>query len=250
MIAVELQGHGHTADIDRPFSYEQFADDVAAAMGHLDITQADIAGYSLGGNTGLQLAIRHPGQVRKLVAISANYRTDGYYPEVLALIQIITPDMFAGSPIEEAYLRHAPDPNAWSQLIEKEKQFEANAFAWQAEDLQSIAAPALLIIGDADGIRPEHAVEMLRLLGGGVAGDFAGLPPSQLAVLPGTTHLGVIFRTDWLVSMLTEFLNAPSPEERACATGPTARGRRRERRPAPCQYLMRRIGDGPSDPPR
>ncbi|HEX2171202.1 MAG TPA: alpha/beta fold hydrolase, partial [Dehalococcoidia bacterium] len=121
VIAVELQGHGHTADIDRPFSYEQLADDVAGVMEHLGIAQADIVGYSTGGNTGLQLAIRHPDRVSKLVAISPNYRTDGYYPEVLAMMETITPEDFAGSSMEEAYLRHAPRPEDWLTLIEKLK---------------------------------------------------------------------------------------------------------------------------------
>ena len=129
VIAVELQGHGHTADIDRPFSYEQMADDVAALMEHLQIPQANVVGYSMGGNTGLQLAIRHPELVRKLVAISANYRSDGYYPEVLAMIQTITPEMFAETPLAEAYRRNAPNPEDFPKLVEKLKAFDAKAFA-------------------------------------------------------------------------------------------------------------------------
>lgn len=165
VVAVELQGHGHTADIDRPFSYEAFADDVAALMGRLDIQQADIAGYSMGANTGLRLAIQHPDLVRKLVAISGNSRTDGYYPELLELIQTMTPELFAGSPVEEAYLRNAPNPDGFPALIEKMKAFEAVEFAWPAEAVQAIAAPTQLIYGDSDGPRPEHALELFRLLG-------------------------------------------------------------------------------------
>ncbi|MGH2616094.1 MAG: alpha/beta fold hydrolase [Thermomicrobiales bacterium] len=213
VIAVEAQGHGHTADIDRPFSYEDMADDVAALMEHLGIAQADVAGYSMGGNTGLQLAIRHPEKVRKLVAISANYRSDGYYPEVLAGIQEITPEVFSGSPIEEAYLRNAPNPEDFPTLVEKLKEFDGKEFAWPEEDLQGIAAPTLLIFGDADVIRPEHAVEMFRLLGGGVPGDLTGLPKSQLAILPGITHVTIVFeRTDLLLAMIEVFLAAPVPE--------------------------------------
>ena len=99
VIAVEQQGHGHTADIDRPFSYEQMADDVAALMDHLAIVQADIVGYSMGADTALQVAIRHPERVRKLVPISGKYRYDGEYPELLAVIQQLTPDFFAGTPM-------------------------------------------------------------------------------------------------------------------------------------------------------
>jgi pimeloyl-ACP methyl ester carboxylesterase len=212
VIAVELQAHGHTADIDRPFSYERFADDVAVVMEHLAIAQADVVGYSMGANTGLRLAIQHPDRVRKLVAISGNYRTDGYYPELLGMIQSLTPEMFAGSPVEDAYLRNAPNPEDFPKLVEKMKEFEANLFAWPAEDVQAIAAPTLLIIADSDGVRPEHAVEMFRLLGGGVPGDLTGLPKSQLAIIPGATHVSlVVERSDLWLPMVAAFLDAPMP---------------------------------------
>ena len=188
VIAVEFQGHGHTADIDRPFSYEQLADDVAAVMEHLGIEQADIVGHSIGADTALQLAIRHPERVRKLVPISGKYRYDGEYPELLAGIQQMTPDVFAGTPYVDAYLRTAPNPEGFPLLVEKLKAFFGQEYAWPEEDIRSIAAPTLLMIGDSDIVRPEHEMELFRLLGGGVAGDLTGLPKSQLAILPGTTH--------------------------------------------------------------
>ena len=213
VIAVEFQGHGHTADIDRPFSYEQLADDVAALMDHLGIEQADIVGYSMGADTSLQLAIRHPELVRKLVPISAKYRYDGEYPELLAGIQQMTPDILAGTPYEEAYLRHAPNPEDFPRLVEKLKAFFGKEYAWPEADVRSIAAPTLLIIGDSDTVRPEHAVELFRLLGGGVPGDLVGLPSSQLAILPGITHGTIVFeRTDQLLAMIEAFLAAPMPE--------------------------------------
>jgi len=214
VIAVELQGHGHTADIDRPLSFEQMADDVAALMDHLAIEQADVVGYSMGGNTSLQLAIRHPDLVRKLVAISANYRTDGYYPELLAALEMLTPEVFAGSPNLDAYLRHAPNPEDFAVLVEKQKALDAEAFAWPDEDMRSISAPALLIFADSDIVRPEHAVEMFRLLGGGVPGGIVPtVPDSQLAMLPGTDHATIVSEdTDRLVAMIDAFLAAPMPE--------------------------------------
>ncbi len=212
VIAVELQGHGHTADIDRPFSYEAFADDVAALMEHLGIQQADVVGYSMGANTALRLAIQHPNRVRKLVAISGNSRTDGYYPEILESIESLTPDMFAGSPPEQSYMRSAPNPEDWPVLFEKIKAFEANTFDW-TEEMGVIAAPTLLIFGDSDGMTPEHAVEMFRLLGGGVPGDLYGLPNSQLAIIPGATHVSlVVERSDLWLPMVQAFLAAPMPE--------------------------------------
>ena len=213
VIAVELQGHGHTADIDRDFSYEAFAADVAGLMEHLGIAQADIVGYSMGGTTGLRLSMERPELVRKLVAVSAWYRMDGYYPEMLAGIQEITPEAFAGSPLEEAYFRNAPNPEDWPTLIEHVKKLDGTDFAWPVEKVSAIAAPVLLVYGDSDAIRPGHMVELFRLLGGGVPGDLTGLPKSQLAIIPGTTHVTIgVDRTHLWLPMATAFLAAPLPE--------------------------------------
>ena len=217
VIAAELQGHGRTADIDRPLTYEQMADDIAALLRHLVIEKADVFGYSMGGGVAFQVAIRHPEVVRKLVVASASYTSDGMHPELLEMIPTLTPEAFAGSPIEEAYLRTAPYPDDFPTLVAKMKQLDMEPFAWPPEDIRGIAAPTLLIVGDSDAIRLEHAVELFRLLGGGVMGDLAGLPKSQLAVLPSTTHFvppgsGVLDRGDWLLSIIGEFLDAPMPE--------------------------------------
>ena len=218
VIAVELQAHGRTADIDRPLSYEQMADDTAALLRHIGIEQADVFGFSMGGGAALQVAIRHPEVVRKLVVASASYTSDGMHPELLEMIPTITPEVFAGSPSEEEYLRIAPNPDDFPTLVEKLKRLDMEPFAWPPEDFRGIAAPTLLIVGDSDIIRLEHAVEMFRLLGGGVMGDLAGLPKSQLAVLPGTSHFippgsAVLDRAEWLVSMIGGFLEAPMPED-------------------------------------
>jgi pimeloyl-ACP methyl ester carboxylesterase len=212
VIAVELQGHGHTADIDRAIRYEPMADDVAALMAHLSLAQADVVGHSMGGNVGLRLAMQHPDLVRKLVVISGNTRLDAYYPEVLAGIQEITPEVFAGSPFETAYLETAPNRNDWPVLIEKLKELDADPHAWPDAEVAAISAPTLIMMGDSDVIRPEHGVEVFRLLGGGVPGDLTGLPNSQLAILPGTTHVSIVVeRTDLLLSMVEAFLAAPVP---------------------------------------
>jgi pimeloyl-ACP methyl ester carboxylesterase len=213
VIAVEFQGHGHTADIDRSFSYEQLADDVAAVMDYLAIEQADVVGHSIGADTALQVAIRQPERVRKLVPISGKYRYDGEYPELLAGIQMMTPDVFAGTPYVDAYRRTAPNPEDFPLLVEKLKTFFGQEYAWPEEDLRSITAPTLLMIGDSDIVRPEHELELFRLLGGGVAGDLVGLPTSQLAVLPGTTHASIVGdRSDLVVAMIETFLAAPMPD--------------------------------------
>jgi pimeloyl-ACP methyl ester carboxylesterase len=212
VVAVELQGHGHTADVDRPLRYEQMADDVAALLRHLGIAQADVVGYSMGGGAAIQLAIRHPALVRKLVAASASFNSNGFHPGVLDMISKLTPDVFIGTSWHDAYLRAAPNPNDFPRLVEKITHLDGEVQDWPADDIRGIKAPTMVIIGDSDGITPEHAVEMFRLLGGGVMGDLAGLPPSRLAVFPGTTHVGVIGRVDWLASMVPDFLDEPLPE--------------------------------------
>jgi pimeloyl-ACP methyl ester carboxylesterase len=212
VVAVESQGHGHTADVDRPFSYEQMADDVAALLRHLGIEQADVFGYSMGGGAALQLAMRHPALVRKLVVASASSTSDGVYPEVWSGIEQITPELFAGTPWKEEYDRVAPNPDAFPTLVEKMKQLDGQPFAWPPDEIRAISAPTMVVIGDSDGTTPEHAIELFRLRGGGVFGDLAGLPSARLAILPGTTHVGLIDRADWLVPMIAEFLDAPVPE--------------------------------------
>lgn len=214
VIAIEQQGHGRTADIDRPLTYAQMADDVAALLASLEIERADILGYSMGGYIALEFAIRHSERVRKLVVVSAAFNGEGSYPEVATGIAAITPELFAGSPIESDYARLAPNPDNWPRLIGKIQQLNAAWQGWAPEVIAGIALPTLIVIGDSDGVRPEHAAEMFRRLGGGVFGDFAGLPDSQLAVLPGTTHVGVMMRTDLLLAIIPPFLDAPMPMDR------------------------------------
>ena len=212
VIAIDLQGHGRTADIDRPLSFEQLAEDVAALLRHLDLARADLFGYSMGGHVALQIAIRHPHLVRKLVVAAVHIDADGYYPEVTEGIGNLTPEDHAGSIWQEAYARIAPHPENWPALIAKVSRYLVEFPGWPPEAIRTIAAPSLVVVGDADVVRPEHAVELFRLLGGGVPGDLHGLPRSRLAVLPGTTHVTLVDRGDWLVSMIEDFLDAPLPD--------------------------------------
>ena len=212
VIAVELQAHGRTADIDRPLSLEQMADDTAAALRHLRIAQADIFGYSLGAGVALQLAIRHPNVVRKLVLASVTYTKSGFHPGLMEGMENMTADAMVGSPWHEEYTRIAPHPEDFATLFAKKTQMDRGIQDVPSETIAAITAPTLLIIGDSDIIRPEHAVELFRLLGGGVAGDLAGLPKSQLAVLPGTTHVTLVQRADLLLPIISPFLDAHMPE--------------------------------------
>jgi pimeloyl-ACP methyl ester carboxylesterase len=215
VIAVELQAHGHTADIERPLSFELMADDIAALIKHLGLEHTDIFGFSLGGGVALQTAIRHPEVVRKLVVASAPYKRDGWYPEVLAGMASMNAEAaeaMVGSPMHQAYVSVAPKPEDWSALVAKLGQLLRQDYDWSTA-VASIKAPTLIVVGDADSVRPAHAVEMFGLLGGGKAdGAMGGLPHSQLAVLPGTTHFSILARTDLLLQIITPFLDAPMPK--------------------------------------
>ena len=218
VIATEQQGHGRTADVDRPFSYAQMADDVAALLQHLEVGRADVFGYSMGSGIAIELALRHPALVRKLVlAGGTSYAPDGLHPELQAGTEGVTPEalaeMLMASPYGQAYARLAPRPEDFSRLVAKKMEADRRWTGWPAEVIRGVAAPALLAIGDADIVRPEHTVAMFRLLGGGVPGDLVGVPASRLAVLPGTTHVTLVERADWLVPMVDEFLAAPMAAE-------------------------------------
>ena len=208
VIGVEQQAHGHTADIDRPLSIQNWTADTVALLRHLGIGQADVFGYSSGSAVALQLALDHPELVGKLVLASFSYRLDGLHPGLMDNISELKPEHLAGTPFEQDYARVAPNPGDWPKLIQKITQMDADLPEWTADQIRGISAPTMLIIGDSDIVQPEHTVEIFRLLGGGVIGDLHGLPRSRLAVLPGTTHVTLVQRTDWLASMVGEFLDA------------------------------------------
>ena len=209
VIAVELQGHGRTADIDRPLSNEFLAGDIAALLDYLDVPQADIFGYSLGSAVATELAIRHPDVVRKLILASPSFDLSGLHPGLLEGLGQMTPDLMYGSPYHDAYLELSPHPEHFEEFFAKKQAMDQAIEGWSPETIQAITAPTLLIAGDSDIVQPEHVVEMFRLLGGGVPGDVVGLPPSRLAILPGTTHVTLVHRGDWLGGMISEFLDAP-----------------------------------------
>ncbi|MGF6849376.1 pimeloyl-ACP methyl ester carboxylesterase [Chitinophaga sp. W3I9] len=208
VIAVEFQGYGHTTDIpERPLSYEQFADDVIALLGVLNISQTDIFGYSTGAGVALQVAIRQPGAVRKLILASVSYNSSGRHPDLSILF---TPEVMnealKGSPYEAEYLSTAARPGDWPGLLAKVRAFEQTVQDWPAADIRNIKAPALIIAGDADIVRPEHVLDLYKLLGGGSLGELS-MPASQLAILPGTMHTALTQRTDLLMAMIPGFLD-------------------------------------------
>jgi pimeloyl-ACP methyl ester carboxylesterase len=192
---------------------EGMTEDVAAALQALGIQQADVFGYSMGSDVALQLVIRYPRVVRKLVLGSASYTLSGVHPGLLDGLEEMKPDAMFESPWHQEYMRIAPRPEDFNRFFAKKAEMDRQFQDIPAETIRAIKAPTLIIIGDSDLIRPEHAVEMFRLLGGGVFGDTpAGMPNSQLAILPGTSHVTLVDRADWLVSMIDAFLDAPVKE--------------------------------------
>ena len=202
VIAFEQQGHGHTADVDRPFSFEQSADDTAALLRHFKIEQADFYGYSNGGNIAMQVAIRHPRLVQKLVVASAFFKRDGLYPGLWDAMKQAKLETMPAE-LKEAYLGVSPHPERLQSFHDKSAKRMLEFKDWRTEDIQSIKAPSLIVIGDADIVRPEHAVEMFRLV-----------PHGELAVLPGTNHMMVVNRADLLLSIIPPFLDSPMPKAR------------------------------------
>lgn len=212
VIAVEFQGHGHTNDLDRPFSSAAFAGDVLGVLDHLGLNCVDVFGFSVGGAVALELAVRRPERVRRLIASSVSFRASGMRgSENAQAVGEMKVEMIAGTPMEAAYLATSPHPDHehLQGLLDKLGATYAGGFPdWADDDIRGIAAPTLITVGDADMVSLDHAVEFLRLRGGDVNGDFDGLPASQLAVFPGTSHFTGIGRTDLVIDVVVPFLDA------------------------------------------
>ena len=197
VVAVDLQGHGRTADVDRPLRYETMADDIAALLGHLDLSTADLLGYSLGGGVALRTAIQHPALVRRLVLVSTPCRSAGWYPEVLAAMAAQderTGERMRGTPPHLLYERVAPRPQDWPRLWAKSGDLLRRDYDWSAE-VARLSMPTMLVFADADSIPTSHAAEFYGLLGGGhrdAGWDGTDRPAARLAVLPGHTHYDIV----------------------------------------------------------
>src|SRR5262245_56372480 len=209
--ALELQGHGRTTDIDRPITYPNLANDLAAFMDSVGLKQADVFGYSMGAATGLQLAIRHPEKINRLVAASVGYDAQGWQPEFKAMIPQMTVETFPPM-LEQDYRKLAANPNGFRELARKLIALEREPMAWEA-DVRTLKTPVLIIAGDADVSTLEHNVAMFRLLGGGVMGDMGKpLPASRLAILPATSHTAVITQVNLLYPIIEQFLKGETPK--------------------------------------
>lgn len=216
VVVFDQQGHGRTPDTSREMSYEQFADDAAALLRALPVEHADVLGYSQGGGVAVQLAFRHPKLVNKLVSLSATYRKDGYYPSVFAGIEGLSADAFAGTPVEKAFKEHTPDAAAFDAYVEKMKVLGSNDQNMTDAQVSSIAAPTMVIVGDADAVKPEHALAMFKLRGGGdeqaaAAGTLPRAPAARLVILPAMSHVGIAAESALLAPMVNAFLDDVPP---------------------------------------
>ena len=213
VIAIEMQGHGRTADIKRDFSYDYLADDVAALLDYLKIPSADVIGYSLGGGVALNCSIRHPDKVRKVVSISAVFRQDGWTKEGLDAFPHITAEAFKGSPLEADYKRLSPTPNEFPNFVKRVLSVDLTPHDFGADKLKATKAPMFFIHGDADGVRLDYIAETFRLKGGEVHGDMRPRSASRLAILPDTTHVTLLSRIPTIVPMVNDFLDAKTSKQ-------------------------------------
>jgi pimeloyl-ACP methyl ester carboxylesterase len=198
VIAIELRGHGHSTDSKEPYSYPALAADVAAVLRHLEIKQADVLGYSMGGTVATGVALRYPELVRKLIVVSAVFDNGGWEPQAFEQLKGLPAD-FAPKPLVDAYAKVAPDPKHWPVLVQKVKQMVVQFPGWSEGELRALKAPLLIVMGDRDGFRTERAVAVAHLVPGG-----------QLGVIPGGDHFFLWSRADLLLSMIGGFLGARS----------------------------------------
>lgn len=212
VIAVDFQAHGRTNDVEgRPLSTAQLASDVLGVLAHLGVAQADVFGFSVGGAVALHLAVRNPEVVRKLVASSISFHPDGDRGENSDATASMSVDMIAGTPMEAAYLAKSPHPDKehLQTLLDKLGGYQNDP--WSDDDIAGYPAPTLITVGDCDAVKLEHSVKFLQLRGGDVNGDFTGVPATQLAVFPGSTHFFGLSRVASVVDSVTAFLDAPMP---------------------------------------
>ncbi len=210
VIATDFQGHGYTTDVDRPLGTVALASDVVGLLEQLGVPQVDLFGFSVGGAVALYLTIKHPELVRKAIISSVSFGPSGDRAENSGAVGSMKVDMLAGTPMEAEYLAKSPHPDLehLQTLLDKLGSYDRGTTGWTDDEIRGIAAPTLFTVGDCDAVKLEHAVRFLQLRGGDVNGDFVGVPTSQLAVFPGTTHFNGLARTALVHDVVTTFLDA------------------------------------------
>ncbi len=207
VIAIELQGHGHTPYSDRKLDFATLASDVEGVMNHLKIDSADVAGYSMGGSVAYQLIIQSPKRVRKLVIISSAYKSAGWLPEVNSALKNLKPEYLTDSPPQKAYDAVAPDKTKWTNFLVQMIAFAGTPFNMGDSNIAKITSPVLIISGDNDGLDKIELMKTYQLLGGGVSADMGPMPKSHLAVVPSQSHVSLMMQTKTIFDYLDGFLN-------------------------------------------
>jgi pimeloyl-ACP methyl ester carboxylesterase len=206
VIAIELQGHGHTPYSERKLDFSTLASDVEGVMNHLKVDSADVAGYSMGGYVAYQLTIQSPKRVRKLVIISSTYKSSGWMPEVTNAFKNLKVEFFANTPMKTAYDAVAPDKTQWTKFMEQMIAFAGVPFNLGETNIAKITSPVLLISGDNDGLDKIELIKTYQLLGGAVCADFGAMPKSQLAIVPSQGHVSLMRQTKTIFGYLDGFL--------------------------------------------
>jgi len=206
VIAIEMQGHGHTPYSERELSFPTLASDVRGVMDYLKIDSADVVGYSMGGSVAYEFAIQNPKRLRKLVIISSTYKSSGWLPEVANAFKAFKPEFFENTPMHTAYNAVAPDRTKWTPFLEHMFAFAATPFDFGDSNIAKIAAPVLIISGDNDGLDKVELMRTYQLLGGGIAADMAPMPKSQLAIVPAQGHVSLMMQTAPILSYMNSFL--------------------------------------------
>jgi pimeloyl-ACP methyl ester carboxylesterase len=206
VIAIELQGHGHTPFSDRKLDFATLASDVEGVMNYLKIDSADVAGYSMGGSVAYQLTIQSPKRVKKLVIISSTYKSAGWRPEVTNAFKNFKPEFFTNSPMKAAYDAVAPDKTKWTKFLEQMFAFAGTPFDMGDANIAKITSPVLLISGDNDGLDKIELIKTYQLLGGAVSADLGPMPKSHLAIVPSQGHVTLMMQTKTISGYLDDFL--------------------------------------------
>jgi pimeloyl-ACP methyl ester carboxylesterase len=216
VIALDARGHGRTGDLPGGITYEQMADDAAGVLDALNVRSADVLGYSMGAVTAIKMAVRHPENVGKQIILSGVSSRDGWYPEVHAALSQATPDAFAGTPLEAEYKRMSPTPNAFPVLVSELRTLDGSNYDSSDDEVRRIDDKTMIVLGDADGVDLEHAIELFRLRGGGdkkvaAQGFMTEAPRARLAILPGTSHVGIMANANVIAQVAIPFLDDSKP---------------------------------------
>jgi pimeloyl-ACP methyl ester carboxylesterase len=206
VIAIEMQGHGHSPFSDRKLDLPTLASDVAGVMDYLKVDSADVAGYSMGGSVAYQLTIQSPKRVKKLVIISSTYKTSGWRPEVTNAFKSFKPEFFTNTPLKTGYDAVAPDKANWTKFVEQMLVFVKTSFDMGDSNIAKITSPVLIISGDNDGLDKIELMKTYQLLGGGLAADMAPMPKSHLAIVPAQSHVSLMMQTKIILGYLDDFL--------------------------------------------